>query len=126
MLLIDTCGWVDFLRPHGGALADQVAAALASDKASLCSVSVAELLQGVKGAKEKRQLDLLFASVPIHEVQAQDWRHAGQALHALRLEGFQAPLSDALIAAVAKRLDLAVLTNDAHFQRLGVRLIGQQ
>ncbi len=122
MVLIDTCGWIDFLRVGDGALADQVEHALANDLAAMCSVNQAELLQGVKGQKEQRQLDLLFDNVALLEVEPADWLSAGRALQGLRAKGFQIPLTDALIAAVALRLGLPVLTSDAHFAKLGVVL----
>ncbi len=123
-LLIDTCGWIDFLRPGDGALADQVERALADDLALMCSVSQAELLQGVKGQKEQRQLELLFDNVTLIDVEPADWLSAGRALQVLRHKGFQMPLTDALIAAVALRHGLPVLTSDAHFSKLGVVLAG--
>jgi predicted nucleic acid-binding protein len=121
-VLIDTCAWVDFLRASDGALGDQVESAMADDRACLCSVSVAELLQGVKGQKEHRQLKLLFDNVTLLHVEPDDWVSAGQALRILRSKGFQIPLTDALIAAVAIRLGLPVLTVDSHFAQLGVTL----
>ena len=123
-VLIDTCGWVDFLRSGGGMLGDEVERAMVEDRACLCSVSVAELLQGVKGQKEKRQLEMLFDSVPLLDVEPADWLSAGQALQALRIKGFQIPLTDALIAAVAIRNGLPVLTVDKHFAHLGVAVAG--
>lgn len=123
-LLIDTCGWVDFLRSGNGMLGDQVERAMVEDRACLCSVSVAELLQGVKGQKEKRQLEMLFDSVPLLHVEPADWLTAGNALQMLRSKGFQIPLTDALIAAVAIRNGLPVLTVDNHFAHLGVAVVG--
>lgn len=121
-VLIDTCGWVDFLRGRAGALADRVEQAIADDSARLCSVSVAELLQGVKGARERQLLELLFAHVEQLPVLELDWIAAGLALQALRTQGVIVPLTDALLAAVARRHRLPVLTVDAHFGHLSVDL----
>ena len=63
-MLVDTRGWVDFLRSGSGMLSDQAERAMAEDRACLCRVSVADLLQGGKGQKERRQLEMLFDSVP--------------------------------------------------------------
>lgn len=123
-VLIDTCGWIDFLRPGDGALADQVERLLADDLALMCSVSQAELLQGVKGQKEQRQLELLFDNVTLVDVEPADWQSAGRALQVLRSKGFQIPLTDALIAAVAIRRGVPILTSDAHFAKLGLVLAG--
>lgn len=121
-VLIDTCGWIDFLRPGDGALADQVERALADDLASMCGISQAELLQGVKGQKEQRQLELLFDNVTLIDMEPADWLSAGRALQLLRSKGLQIPLTDALIAAVAIRLGVPILTSDGHFGKLGVVL----
>ncbi len=121
-VMIDTCGWVDFLCARDGSLGDQVESAMADDRACLCSVSVAELLQGIKNQKEQRQLELLFDNVILLPVEPEDWVSAGRSLQQLRSQGFQIPLTDGLIAAVALRLGLPVLTVDAHFGKLGVML----
>lgn len=121
-LLIDTCGWIDFLRPAAGPLGDRVAQALENDTALMCSVTVAELLQGAKGKKEKQQLEFLFANVGQLDVEPRDWFAAGNALQALRGRGITLPLTDALIAAVAARHGVPVLTVDSHFRHLAVTL----
>lgn len=122
-ILIDTCAWVAFLRSGEGALAARVAEALNDDTAMLCGVSITELLQGARGAKEKQQLDFLFANVPCIAVEPSDWVAAGQTLQALRMQGITVPLTDALIATIAKREVVPVLTADAHFQHLSVGLV---
>ncbi len=125
-VLIDTCGWIDFLRDKSGQLGDIVEKALLDDSAVMCSVSVAELLQGlkrdVKGNKQQQQLEFLFANVTCLPVVGEDWLSAGHTLSSLRATGVTLPLTDALIASVARRHDVAVLTVDAHFQHLAVRL----
>ncbi|TXH70726.1 MAG: PIN domain-containing protein [Thiothrix sp.] len=122
-VLIDTCAWIDFLRSRTGDLGDRVEQALANDQAILCSVNIAELLQGAKGQKEKQQLDFLFNNIECLEVLAEDWLTAGNTLQDLRTRGITLPLTDALIAAVAKRHGVAVLTLDKHFTHLGVKLV---
>ena len=122
-ILIDTCGWIDFLRSREGRLGDRVESALADDTASMCSVSITELLQGAKGQKEKQQLAFLFESVECLAVVEADWISAGNTLQNLRTQGITLPLTDALIAAVAKRRQFPVLTVDEHFLHLDVKLI---
>lgn len=122
-ILIDTCAWVAFLRSGQGALAERVAQAIADNSAVLCGVTVTELLQGAKGVKEKKQLDFLFANVPCVPVEPEDWVATGNTLQALRLKGITLPLTDALIATLAQRKALPILTIDAHFQHLSVGLV---
>ena len=122
-ILIDTSAWIDFLRGRAGALGDAVERALSDDTALMCGVVIAELLQGAKGEKEKQQLGFLFANVECLPVLPDDWHSAGRALQALRLSGITLPLSDAIIAAVAQRHGVSILTADAHFQHLSVGLV---
>ncbi len=122
-ILVDTCAWIDFLRSREGNVGDQVETALANDQACLCSVNITELLQGAKGQKEKQQLAFLFENVDCLEVLAEDWRVAGYLLQTLKTQGITLPLTDALIATVAKRHQIAVLTMDKHFVHLGVGLL---
>ena len=122
-VLIDTCGWIDFLRGTPSGLADAVEFLIQHDLARLCGVTVAELLHGARGAKEERQLALLFAQVPVLDIRAADWPAAGRLLQQQRAAGHAIPVTDALIATVAQRNKLPVLTVDAHFERLGVRLV---
>jgi predicted nucleic acid-binding protein len=48
-VMIDTCAWIDFLRKKEGVLGDAVVKLIEFDKAVICDVVVAELLQGAKG-----------------------------------------------------------------------------
>jgi predicted nucleic acid-binding protein len=122
-VLIDTCAWVDFLRGMPGDLSDRVALAIDQDQAVLCGVVVAELLQGVRAGKEQRSLEFLLANIPCATTLDQDWRTAGLLLGKLRQQGYKIPLTDALIAAVAQRCNLSVLTVDQHFKQLPVVLL---
>lgn len=117
-ILIDTCGWIDFLRSKNSALGDRVEQALVDDTAALCGVVQAELLQGAKTDKEKQQLEFLFANVECLPMLDADWQLAGHLLQSLRSTGITLPVTDALIATVAKRHGVAVLTVDAHFKHL--------
>lgn len=119
-VLIDTCAWIDFFRLKQGTLGDLVAQLLVDEKAALCGVIQAELLHGAKGRKEQEQLDFLFANVPCLDIDPADWLDAGLNLRQLRAQGLQIPLSDALIAACARRNKVPVLTLDRHFEHLGV------
>ncbi|MBN4063698.1 PIN domain-containing protein [Cardiobacterium sp. AH-315-I02] len=101
-LLFDTCAWIDFLRFPDGILGDLIAKAIEGDKALLCGVVVTELLQGAKGKKENRQLDLLFSTIKSLPCDENVWREAGLMLQDLRRKGITVPLTDALIAVIAR------------------------
>ncbi|MDI9332813.1 MAG: PIN domain-containing protein [Cytophagales bacterium] len=126
MVLVDTCAWIDFLRNSEGTLGDQVAQLIAEGRAHMCGAVVAELLQGIKkdasnkSKQEAAQLQLLIERIPTVETIEADWYTAGHTLQSLRQKGITLPLTDALIASIAKRNNLTVLTIDAHFKHLGV------
>jgi predicted nucleic acid-binding protein len=57
-----------------------------------------------------------------YDMQEHDWINAGIVLQELRCKGITVPLTDALIATIAQRHQVSVLTIDKHFQHLPVKL----
>jgi len=117
-VLIDTSAWVQFFRHGEGPVSDEVARLIEADQAWTTGPVIAELLHGTRSDRERRELSTLLTTLPYAEVLRDDWETTGDLLRRLREKGRTLPLSDALMATVAKRLDLAVLTLDAHFDEL--------
>ena len=122
-VLFDTCAWIDFLRYPDGILGDLMVTAIEDDKALLCGVVMSELLQGAKGKKENRQLDLIFSTIKSLPCEEVVWHEAGFILQDLKYKGITVPLTDALIAVIAKRHRVDVVTLDKHFKYLPVVVI---
>ena len=122
-VLIDTSAWIDFFRDTGGAVGDLVAEFIQLDQAYLTGPVMAELLHGARGKREVKNLDEVFAAIPILDVTGKDWLTTGNTLQALRKKGCTVPLTDVLIASVAQRNNMAVLTLDKHFQYLSVECV---
>ena len=122
-VLIDTSAWIDFFRNSSGAAGDLVADLIQNDNGWLTGPVMAELLHGVRGKKEAAQLKFLFTTIPYLEINQDDWIVTGNTLKTLREKGLTIPLTDVLIASVAIRNDMAVLTLDKHFQRLSVQCL---
>jgi predicted nucleic acid-binding protein len=120
---VDTSAWIDFFRRRDGNLGDTVADLIERDQAILAGPVMAELLRGVRGSKEAGQLKMLLEALPYVEVQRTDWETAGNSLRELRLRGLTLALTDAVIAAVALRHGLPVLTLDKDFEHLSVALV---
>jgi len=118
---VDTSAWIAFLRPGSTSMSNQVEALIEQDAAAIVGPVLAELLQGVKGQREAQQLRRVMSILPYREITREDWQSAGEELNGLRRRGVKVPLTDALIAAVARRLDQLVLTLDGHFDHLAVR-----
>lgn len=119
-VLIDTSAWIDFLRSSSGLVGDAVADLIRLDRAYLTGPVIAELLHGVRGSKEAFQLNDIFTTIPYLEIDRNDWKMTGNTLQKLRGKGLSIPLTDVLIASVAVRNNMAVLTLDKHFQHLSV------
>ncbi|MCI5141036.1 MAG: PIN domain-containing protein [Candidatus Electrothrix sp. ATG1] len=112
-----------FFRNTGGAAGDVVAELIQLDQAYLTGPVMAELLHGAKGKRELKSLEAVFATIPILDVTGEDWLATGNTLQALRKKGCTVPLTDVLIASVAQRNDMAVLTLDKHFEYLSVECV---
>ncbi len=122
-VLIDTSAWIDFLRHSGGRAGDIAAELIRLDRAFITGPVIAELLHGCRGKKETAQLQFLFSAVPCLDIIREDWQATGECMRDLRKKGLAVPLSDALIAVVAARNKMAVLTLDKHFQHLPVETV---
>lgn len=122
LVLVDSCAWIDFLRYQEGKLGNQVAVLIENNQVAITGVIIAELLQGVKTKKQHEQINLLINSVMSFPTQELDWVNAGLLLQELRSRGITLPLTDALIAVIAQRYQVKVLTIDKHFQHLAVEL----
>lgn len=122
-VLLDTTAWIDFLRPGSGPLGDAARGLIAGDRAVLCGVVVAELTYGYRGEREKKQLHSLLEAIPRLDTIEQDWDKAGNLLRKLRVKGVTVRSTDAMVAVVAQRSGIAVLTADDHFRHLGVDVI---
>ena len=120
--LIDTSAWIDFFRNNFTPYADAVALLIEQDRAIITGPVIAELLQGLKTQREADNLRELLSIVTYVEVKNDDWNATGLLLGKLRRNGITVPLTDALIAVVAKHNSYDVLTIDHHFNHLGVPL----
>jgi hypothetical protein len=119
-VLIDTCAWIDFFKSKNGQLGDQVAALIESNQATVTGMITAELLQGVTQEKESQRLKLLLRSIHYLPTEDNDWVTVGMFAQQLRAKGLTLPLTDVLIAVIAQRHAIPVLTLDKHFQHLPV------
>ena len=120
--LIDTSAWIDFFRNKLSPYAEIVATLIEQDAAVITGPVVAELLQGLKSQREGDALRELLNVIPYVEVTHNDWNTAGNLLGKLRRRGITVPLTDALIAVVAKRNGCNILTIDQHFDHLEIPL----
>ncbi len=123
--LVDTSVWVEFLRGEKIAIKQRLEKLLDENRAVVAGIILAELLTGISDEKDQRFLEECFFGLPCLETTREIFAMAGKMGAALRKKGITMPLSDLLIAALAKAHGLTVLTLDNHFQTLA-RPLGVQ
>ena len=96
--------------------AQAVAALLMEGRLAVAAVTVFELYAGVRGAKRLKQLESLFAHVPVLPLDVLAAAYAGRIYTDLRSEGFTVGNQDILIAGVCLANGLPLFTgNTSHF-----------
>jgi len=122
-ILIDTSAWVDFFR-GASKTADAVAQFIEKGQASICGVISYELIQGAKSDDEALHLSGVLSALNYIEMTSDLWISAGNISADLRRKGTTLPMSDLLIAAIALKHGLEVLTLDEHFASIpGLKLM---
>lgn len=114
-ILPDTCAWIDFFNARETPLASAVEYLLQSGEVYTCGVVKYELVQGVRSGKEEKMLASAMQSLFYIEMTESHWLKAGKLTAFLRRKGITIPLSDILIAVIAKEENLTILTTDWHF-----------
>jgi predicted nucleic acid-binding protein len=122
-IIVDTSVWIEYFKNNNdfvGFIEDN----LSLDNIRITGLIISELLHGVKSSKEYLLLSEAIKAVPYIECDYQDWLKTGEILFNLKKKGKTVPLSDAIISAIALRIDASVLTLDYHFREIeDVRLI---
>jgi predicted nucleic acid-binding protein len=125
MTLVDTSGWIEFLRERDSAVANRVEALLRAGEAGWCDLIATELRNGARGPKELKALQTLEEVVTLFPLDAAAWQQARTLAQACRQAGVTAPTVDIVVAACALRHGLKVEHCDEHFtaiQRVSTKL----
>jgi predicted nucleic acid-binding protein len=114
-VFVDTCIWASFFGKPSSREKIAVDDLLDSDRVALVGPVIAEVLMGFK---RKDQADWITSRMKMtHYVEAEwdDWRSASDLGRDLAAKGNKVPLTDLLVAAVARRCEGSVYTTDPHF-----------
>ena len=116
MLLADTSAWVEFLKGSGSAEAGRMREAIAGREVVVIDPILLEVMAGARRDDVARTQRLLEAQHLEPLAPRLDWLDGATIYRELRQRGVtvRSPV-DALIAAVAIRLDLPVLHRDRDF-----------
>lgn len=114
----DTCVWASFFTKPSSPEKFAIDRLLDADRIVLTGPIVAEVLLGFR---RKDQADWIASRLKLtHYVETtwNDWRAAADCGRELASLGHRLPLSDLVIAVIAKRLNALVYTTDPHFDLL--------
>ena len=114
-VLIDTSVWIELLRRSSHSLRPHLDRLVIADRARLCGVIIAELLQGAAGPKEIDAVEELAKNIPLLESDDKTWIASGRLSHKLRQQGTTVGLIDCYIAALAQDHRCLLLSLDKHF-----------
>jgi len=114
---VDTSVWIDFFRgnPPVRALLEKL---IVADRVFTAGPILYELLQGIKSPPEKKQVKESLQSTHYLDITANDWEGAASLAAELRKAGVTIPMTDILIAYLAKKKNLEVISFDVHFDRI--------
>jgi predicted nucleic acid-binding protein len=124
-VLVDTSAWVAYFRGQEPARS-AVLALLQERRAFRCGPVELELRQGLRRSEADGVLNL-WRGLPPLQVEEIDFASAGDLLLELRSRGITIPALDALIASLAVRREVPVLTLDQHFAAVpGLRVLAPE
>ena len=119
MLLADTSAWVEFLKGTGSSQALRMREALAEQEVVVIDPVLLEVMAGARRDNVARTQRLLEAQHLEPMAPRLDWLDGATVYRELRQRGVTVRSSmDALIAAVAIRLDVPVLHRDRDFEAI--------
>lgn len=114
-VFVDTCIWASFFTKSNSVEKRMVDSLLDHDRVALVGPIVAEVLLGFR---RKEQADWVASRLRLaHHVTPQwiDWCQSADLGRDLAAKGQKLPLTDLVVATIAKRLDAFVYTVDPHF-----------
>jgi len=122
-IIIDTSIWIEYFKNNSNYVTF-IEENLNLENIYIIGPVISELLHGVKNEKEYLILSKSISAILYLDCIFEDWIKTGSILFDLKKKGKTIPLTDALIAAIAVRIDAAILTLDQHFKDIpGIKLL---
>ena len=112
MILIDTNVIVDIWKNK----ADDVIQIFEKETVCICGVVRSELLHGAYSEKNLEEISEKLNYINEVNITSDDWDEFGRFLYKLRTSGLTLPYPDAVIAYIAIKNELVLLTRDKHFK----------
>lgn len=115
--LVDTSAWIDFFRGVGS-IKDLLTKLIVRDRVFTAGPVLFELLQGIRSQEEREQVKEALLSVKFLDITPEDWEGAALTSRELRSQGITIPMTDLLLAQLAKAHDLEIISLDPHFDQI--------
>ena len=116
-VLVDSSVWIDFFRGAEAAVS-AMAAITKTKRVVICGQIKQEVLQGSRDSKAFEKLEKQMSIWDYEPEVPEDFTEAARIFSHLRWKGVTLPPSDCLIAAVSKRLNLPLHTQDPEFDSI--------
>ncbi len=115
MMIVDTSAWVDYFRGARSIFSELVDRALETAEASVTGLIVTEIVQGARNEREYGIIERLFQKVTTYYETSDIWFEAGRLSLKLSRLGANIKTVDMVIASMAIRHQLPLLTKDKDF-----------
>ena len=114
-VLIDTCIWAAVFSKSGSGQKQTVDQLIEQDRAVVIGPVLAEVLYGFRRPEQAEWVASRMKDLGWLEVEWDEWCSAAALGRQLAAAGHRLPLTDLVIAAVARRRGLSVYTVHPHF-----------
>jgi predicted nucleic acid-binding protein len=107
--------WIEYFNREDSPHSSAVQSLIMTDSAVLAGPILFELNQGARTTSERELLTEVLDALPFVEIDKSLWVQSGRLSADLRKKGATIPMTDCLIAALAKRHRYKIATLDRHF-----------
>ncbi|MCH8042710.1 MAG: PIN domain-containing protein [Planctomycetes bacterium] len=114
-VFIDTCIWASFFTKPSSLEKQAIDDLIDADRAALIGPIVAEVLLGFRRKDQADWIASRLRFAHFTDILWNDWRAAADMGREMAAKGHRLPLTDLIVATVAKRVDAYVYTTDPHF-----------
>lgn len=116
MVLVDTNIIVDIWKNKS----DDMVQIFKNKSVCICGVVRSELMHGAYSEKNLDEISTKLNYIKEVNISNDDWDEFGRFLYKLRTNGLSLPYADAIIAFIAIKNELELLTRDKHFKLIQV------
>ncbi len=118
MKLVDTSSWIEYLRELESEASERVEDLVLAGEASWCEMTLVELWNGARGARERSELAELEKEITLLSVHSPVWKTARKLARRCREAGVTVPASDIVITACAANHGVELEHCDGHFDKI--------